>query len=69
MEMAQIGATTKGRCCRIGRKYPTGIFFVPSVDGLSHNEAEFTSADDCAAGANVLLHAALRSARYVREAA
>jgi Acetylornithine deacetylase/Succinyl-diaminopimelate desuccinylase and related deacylases len=30
------------------------LIFVPSEDGLSHNPHEFTSWDDCAAGARVL---------------
>ncbi|HKM63406.1 MAG TPA: Zn-dependent hydrolase [Acidisphaera sp.] len=38
---------------------PTTMIFVPSEGGLSHNEAEHTSKPDCAAGADVLLHAVL----------
>jgi len=45
------------------------MIFMPSANGLSHNEAEFISTDDCAAGANVLLHAALRSERHMGETA
>ncbi|WP_048601927.1 M20 family metallo-hydrolase [Rubeoparvulum massiliense] len=33
-----------------------GMIFVPSKDGISHNIAEFTSIEDIALGANVLLH-------------
>jgi beta-ureidopropionase / N-carbamoyl-L-amino-acid hydrolase len=40
----------------LARVCPTAMIFVPSVDGLSHNIAEFTQPDDIAAGANVLLH-------------
>ena len=36
-------------------RYPTGMIFVPSKDGLSHNEAEWTPPEDCARGAAVLL--------------
>lgn len=32
---------------------PTVMLFVPSVDGISHNEAELTLADDCLAGLDV----------------
>lgn len=39
---------------------PTSMIFVPSKDGVSHNEREFTSRQDCALGAQVLLGAALR---------
>ena len=41
---------------------PTAMIFVPSIDGRSHVEIEKTSWKDCAAGADVLLHALLRSA-------
>ena len=42
---------------------PTGMIFVPSVDGISHSPKEFTKAADMANGANVLLHTILRIAR------
>lgn len=35
------------------------MYFVPSVDGISHNPAEFTSDDDCVNAANVMLHSVL----------
>jgi N-carbamoyl-L-amino-acid hydrolase len=35
------------------------MVFVPSVNGLSHNIAEYTTPEDVAAGANVLLHVVL----------
>jgi len=38
---------------------PTGMIFVPSVDGISHSPKEFTSAEDMANGANVLLRSIL----------
>ena len=38
---------------------PTGMIFVPSVDGISHSPKEFTSAEDMANGASVLLHTVL----------
>jgi N-carbamoyl-L-amino-acid hydrolase len=40
-------------------RYPAGMIFVPSQDGLSHNEAEWTPPEDCARGAAVLLDAVL----------
>ena len=43
----------------MARVCPTAMIFVPSVDGLSHNIAEFTEADDLERGANVLLHIVL----------
>ena len=41
------------------RVCPTAMIFVPSVDGISHNVDEFTTADDIAAGADLLLHTML----------
>ncbi len=38
---------------------PTGMIFVPSKDGISHSPKEFTTAQDMANGANVLLHSIL----------
>jgi N-carbamoyl-L-amino-acid hydrolase len=38
---------------------PTGMIFVPSVGGISHSPKEFTSAEDLANGANVLLQTVL----------
>ena len=41
---------------------PTGMIFVPSRDGRSHCEEEFTSMDDIEHGANTLLLTAARLA-------
>jgi N-carbamoyl-L-amino-acid hydrolase len=38
---------------------PTGMIFVPSVDGVSHSPAEFTKPEHMANGATVLLHTVL----------
>ena len=46
----------------VADRYPAGMIFVPSAGGLSHNEAEWTSAEDCARGAAVLLGTVLRLA-------
>ena len=35
---------------------PTAMVFTPSVNGISHNPAEYTAPEDLEAGANVLLH-------------
>jgi N-carbamoyl-L-amino-acid hydrolase len=43
----------------LARLCPTGMVFVPSVNGLSHNPAEHTDAADLEAGANVLLQVLL----------
>ncbi len=43
----------------LARVCPTAMVFTPSVNGLSHNPAEYTSSEDLLAGSNVLLHAML----------
>jgi N-carbamoyl-L-amino-acid hydrolase len=43
----------------LARVCPTGMVFVPSVKGISHNPAEYTAPADLTAGANVLLHVVL----------
>lgn len=46
----------------LARVCPAAMVFVPSVGGLSHNLAEYTSPDDVTAGADVLLHVVLERA-------
>ena len=41
---------------------PMGMIFVRSRDGISHNPAEWSSPEDCAAGAEVLYHTLLELA-------
>jgi len=48
--------------CYTARRAPTSMVFVPCENGISHNEIENATMDDCAAGANVLLHAMLTRA-------
>jgi N-carbamoyl-L-amino-acid hydrolase len=43
----------------VARVAPTTMIFVPCAGGISHNEAESTSFEECAAGAQVLLEAVL----------
>jgi len=43
-------------------KVPTGMLFVPSADGRSHSAAEFTTPEDAARGATVLVAALQRLA-------
>jgi N-carbamoyl-L-amino-acid hydrolase len=43
----------------VARVVPTTMIFVPCKDGISHNEAESTTFEECAAGAQVLLNAVL----------
>ena len=48
--------------CNLALKAPTAMIFVPCEKGISHNEAESASADDLAAGCNVLMHTMLARA-------
>jgi beta-ureidopropionase / N-carbamoyl-L-amino-acid hydrolase len=43
----------------INRVTPTTMIFVPSLGGISHNESESTTPEECAAGTQVLLNAVL----------
>jgi N-carbamoyl-L-amino-acid hydrolase len=51
----------------IARVAPTTMIFVPCAGGVSHNEAEATSPDECAAGAQVLLNAVLEFDRRLAQ--
>lgn len=46
----------------LARVTPSGMVFVPSVGGISHDAAEHTAWKDCVNGANVLLGAAMELA-------
>ena len=43
------------------------MIFAPCRGGVSHNESEFTSKEQCAAGAQVLLDAVLAYDRMLAE--
>ena len=43
----------------LARVCPTAMIFTPSVNGISHNPAEYTAPEDLLAGSNVLLHTML----------
>jgi N-carbamoyl-L-amino-acid hydrolase len=53
----------------VSRRVPAAMIFVPCRDGVSHNEAEFVSREQCAAGAQVLLQAVLDYDRLLAERA
>jgi N-carbamoyl-L-amino-acid hydrolase len=53
--------------CNLATKIPAAMIFVPCKDGISHNELEDATQDDCAAGANVLLHTVLSLAGVANE--
>jgi N-carbamoyl-L-amino-acid hydrolase len=51
----------------VSRVAPASMIFAPCHNGVSHNEAEFTSKEQCAAGAQVLLQAVLNYDRRLAE--
>lgn len=51
----------------VARVAPAAMIFVPCKDGISHNEAEYSSKEQCAAGAQVLLQAVLDYDRRLAE--
>jgi beta-ureidopropionase / N-carbamoyl-L-amino-acid hydrolase len=51
----------------LARVVPTTMIFAPCRGGISHNEAEFSSKEQCAAGAQVLLQAVLDYDRRLAE--
>ena len=51
----------------VSRVAPAGMIFVPCKDGISHNEEEFSSQEQCAKGAQVLLQAVLDFDRQLAE--
>ena len=51
----------------VARVAPASMVFVPCRDGISHNEVEFSSKEQCAKGAQVLLQAVLDYDRLLAE--
>lgn len=47
------------------KRCPTAMIFVPSRNGISHHPEEWTSAEDCALGAEVLCQSVLRYDRMM----
>jgi N-carbamoyl-L-amino-acid hydrolase len=53
--------------CYMADLVPTGMIFTPCLNGISHNEAEYSSPEECAAGANVLLHTMLEASNRIEK--
>jgi len=51
----------------VSRVAPASMIFAPCKDGVSHNEAEYSSKEQCSAGAQVLLQAVLNYDRKLAE--
>ena len=52
--------------CQMSHIAPTGMIFIPCEGGLSHDEAENTTPEQVAAGADVLLNTVVASAGYLQ---
>ena len=52
--------------CYMADIVPTAMIFTPCKDGISHNEIESTTPEQCEAGCNVLLHAMLGDAKVAQ---
>ncbi|WP_413205907.1 Zn-dependent hydrolase [Rhodospirillum sp. A1_3_36] len=55
--------------CYLAAVAPTGMIFIPCVDGISHNEIEDAKPEWVAAGADVLLHAVVETSRTIADKA
>lgn len=53
--------------CYMADLVPTGMIFTPCLNGISHNEAEYSSPEECAAGCNVLLHTMLEASERIAQ--
>ena len=63
--LLRIAALTLGAghdACNLNTIMPTAMVFIPSKDGISHNEIEDAQPEHITAGCNVLLHAMLERA-------
>lgn len=49
--------------CYVADYAPASMIFTPCKDGISHNEVESTTSEECAAGCNVLLQAMVQMAQ------
>jgi beta-ureidopropionase / N-carbamoyl-L-amino-acid hydrolase len=58
-EMREMASGAGHDAAYIARVAPTTMIFVPCAGGISHNEEESTSFEECGAGSQVLLNAVL----------
>lgn len=52
--------------CYMADIVPAGMVFTPCKDGISHNEIESTTSEQCEAGCNVLLHSMLEASENMQ---
>ncbi len=59
IKMREMASGAGHDAAYIARVAPTTMIFVPCLGGISHNEAESTTFEECGAGSQVLLNAVL----------
>ena len=64
-QMREMASGAGHDAAYVARVAPTTMIFVPCLGGISHNEAESTTLEECGAGAQVLLNAVLEYDRQL----
>jgi allantoate deiminase len=62
MESVTLPSGAGHDCMQFTKLWPMGMLFTRSKNGISHDPEEWSSKEDCAAGANVLYHTVLNLA-------
>jgi N-carbamoyl-L-amino-acid hydrolase len=63
LEHRDIGSGAGHDACHVSIVAPVGMIFIPCKHGISHNEEEYASPDDIAAGAQVLFDVVVGAAK------
>ncbi len=66
-QMREMASGAGHDAAYVARVAPTTMIFVPCLGGISHNEAESTTLEECGAGAQVLLNAVLEYDRQLEK--
>ncbi len=66
-QMREMASGAGHDAAYVARVAPTTMIFVPCLGGISHNEAESTTFEECGAGAQVLLNAVLEYDRQLEK--
>lgn len=64
--MREMASNAGNDAAYIARVAPTTMIFVHCLGGISHNEVESTTLEECCAGAQVLLNAVLAYERTLQ---
>ncbi len=63
LEHQDISSGAGHDACHVSIVAPVGMIFIPCKDGISHNEEEYASPDDIAAGTQVLFDVVIEAAK------